>query len=355
MGIKSILFIFISIVLIVFAAVSCTEQTEELPETETPDIEDMDEIQLIAEVTIYYSAHSRGEGSVGWPQGMAINTKTNVIYVTTDDDKRISVIDGQNHSILSSSSINPPNMQAHGLAIDESNQKLYTCCEGYFGRVDLGSGEVEWEYYIGNSGPRWLAFNQKTGRLYAVDYENALLIVIEGEEILAKTSVGTDANADPRGVAVDQSKNLILVANYGNNSVSIVDGSTNSVIADIPVGSQPITIAINELNSLAYISCQEDKSIHIIDIEDRSVVNTISLSGEPQGIAVNPNTNHLFVSLHAEDTVEVYDTVSMQMIESIPVGDLPSTIRINTNTNRVYVFNQQIGLDQTVTVIQDVK
>jgi len=70
---------------------------------------------------------------------------------------------------------------------------------------------------------------------------------------------------------------------------------------------------------------------------------------------VNPNTNHLFVSLHAEDTVEVYDTVSMQMIESIPVGDLPSTIRINTNTNRVYVFNQQIGLDQTVTVIQDVK
>jgi len=353
MGIKSILFIFIFILLVVFAAVSCTKQTEKPPETETPDIEDIDQIQIITEVTIYYSSHSRGEASVGWPQGMAINTKTNILYITTDDNKRISVINLKDHSILSS--ISPPNMKAHGLAIDESLQKLYTCCEGYFGRVDLGSGEVEWEYYIGNSGPRWLAFNQNTGRLYAVDYENDLLITIKDEEILAKTSVGTDANADPRGVAIDQSKNLILVANYGNKSVSIVDGSTHSVIADIPVGLQPIAIAIDELNSMAYVSCQEDKTIHIIDIEDRSVVNTISLSDEPQGIAVNPNTNHLFVSLYDKDTVEVYDTVSMQMIESILVGDLPSTICVNTNTNRVYVFNQQIGTDQTVTVIQDVE
>lgn len=40
--------------------------------------------------------------------------------------------------------------------------------------------------------------------------------------------------------AIDTSKNLIYVTNVSDDTVSVIDGTTNTVIATVPVGDRPI-------------------------------------------------------------------------------------------------------------------
>ena len=54
-------------------------------------------------------------------------------------------------------------------------------------------------------------------------------------------AVGTLSNA----VAVNSVTNTIYVANAGDDTVSVVNGSTNTVVATVTVGDTPLGVAVN--------------------------------------------------------------------------------------------------------------
>ena len=48
---------------------------------------------------------------------------------------------------------------------------------------------------------------------------------------------------------------MVYVANYDSNTVSVIDGKTNQVIAsDITVGQNPVGIAVNPATNMVYVS-----------------------------------------------------------------------------------------------------
>ena len=52
---------------------------------------------------------------------------------------------------------------------------------------------------------------------------------------------------DPERLDVNEVTNRIYVPNSGSNTVSVIDGNTNTVIATVPVGSRPFAMAILEI------------------------------------------------------------------------------------------------------------
>ena len=48
--------------------------------------------------------------------------------------------------------------------------------------------------------------------------------------------------------------NRIYVCNYGDKTVSVLDGSTNTVLATVPVGDGPAGIAVNPATNRVYVS-----------------------------------------------------------------------------------------------------
>ena len=52
----------------------------------------------------------------------------------------------------------------------------------------------------------------------------------------------------------DQS--LVYVTNLGDNTVSVIDTATNTVVATIPVGNSPTLIALSPDNTRAYVANQ---------------------------------------------------------------------------------------------------
>jgi len=60
--------------------------------------------------------------------------------------------------------------------------------------------------------------------------------------------------ANPWAVSINPTTNIIYVTNSGNDSVSVIDGKTNSVIKNIIVGENPTGVAVNQKTNTVYVS-----------------------------------------------------------------------------------------------------
>ena len=58
----------------------------------------------------------------------------------------------------------------------------------------------------------------------------------------------------PVALAINPVTNIIYVANYGDNSISVIDGQTNKVIARYSLGFTPVALAINPVTSRIFIA-----------------------------------------------------------------------------------------------------
>ena len=85
--------------------------------------------------------------------------------------------------------------------------------------------------------------------------------------------------------------------------------SAQTVVATISVGDGPSGVAVNPDTDLVYVADQNDDTVSVIDGETNSVVATISVGSFPQGVAVNPDTNLVYVANSLDDTVSVIEGV----------------------------------------------
>ena len=125
----------------------------------------------------------------------------------------------------------------------------------------------------------------------------------------------------------------------------------DSVIATIPVGDLPVLIAFNPDNGDMYVANHDSDTVSVIDGQTNTVIGSpIPVGDDPFEIAFNPDNGDMYVTNHNSDTVSVIDGQTNTVIGSpIPVGDGPGGIAFNPDNGDMYVTND---LDDTVSVIQ---
>jgi YVTN family beta-propeller protein len=144
--------------------------------------------------------------------------------------------------------------------------------------------------------------------------------------------------------------NEMYVTTYMNDTVSVIDASTNAVIGNpIPVGLGPAGIAYNTKNNEMYVTNTAGDSVSAINASANTVIGKPILVGDtPLGIAYNTKTNEMYVTNTLNNTVSVINASTNTVIKSIPVGFSPAGIAYNTKNNEMYVIN---GWDNNTSVI----
>jgi YVTN family beta-propeller protein len=196
--------------------------------------------------------------------------------------------------------------------------------------------------------PRGIAVNPATNRVYVA---NGLaehvgtggsnsVSVIDGatETVLATIDVGDR----PAGVAVNSITNRTYVANSGSNTVSVIDGATNLVIATIAVGSQPTDVAVNAVTNRVYVGNVSSHNVSVLDAASDTVLATVPVGLNPLGVAVNAVTNRVYVANFGSDTVSVINGADNTELTTIPTQHWPSGVGVNATTNRIYVSSWDI-------------
>ena len=136
-----------------------------------------------------------------------------------------------------------------------------------------------------------------------------------------------------------------------SNSVSVIEIATNTVIATIPVGNNPIGVSVSPDGSRAYVTNRVTTggSVSVIETISNTVIATIDVGLSPTGLIVSPDGARVYVANAASDNISVIDAATNTVIATIPAGTGPYGILITPDGNYLYVTNS--GGANAVTVI----
>ncbi len=235
-------------------------------------------------------------------QVIALNPVTNTIYVSSidflpTDDANVTVIDGSTHSLAAT----------------------------------IVAGRADANYFESEG----LAVNPVTNKIYAINFPTGFTVIDGVTNSKATLSVGNS----PAGLAVNPLTNKIYVSNRLSNTVTAIDGASNSTTTIAGVSGQ---LAVNPATNKIYVSGQ---NLTVIDGATNSITTTISgVAGS--NLAVNPATNRIYVS---SQNLTVIDGATNSITATLS-GVTGSNLTVNPATNNIYVGTYVIdGATNTVT------
>lgn len=117
-----------------------------------------------------------------------------------------------------------------------------------------------------------------------------------------------------------------LVTNSNSSNVSVIDTTTQQVIATVGVGTQPLFSAVTPSGNKAYVTNFGSGTVSVINTQSDVVTTTITLGASPGGpafIAITPDGSKVYV--RNEETspslISVIDTTTDAIIATITVGN----------------------------------
>jgi len=269
---------------------------------------------------------------VNW---LAVNPKTNMVYVTIKDNPNISMINGiTNDRLKMISAGNDP----EGIAVNPNTNMVYVTnfVNNTVFMVNPSTKNNPNEITVGND-PDGVDVNPYTNIVYVANRNDNTISVINGStnNVVKNPSVDTI----PEGIAVNPNTNMVYVTDLQSNTTSVIDGSTNNVVKDLIVGHLPIGVAVNPYTNMVYVTNSKSNTTSVIDGSTDKVVKTITVGHYPNRIAVNPYTNMVYVTNSKSNTTSVIDGSTDKVVKTITVGHYPIGVAVNPKTNMVYVTN----------------
>jgi YVTN family beta-propeller protein len=167
--------------------------------------------------------------------------------VSDGDNSRVYVIDGASNQQINQFPVPSP----AGVAVNPKTNRIYVASVGAALFVFDGSNNSQIARVPMDSSTEQVATNFRLNRAYTTVDSNELGIVNGANQVVEK--VPTEAFA--HGVDVNLFNNKIYVANANSASVTIVDGKTNRVVQTLPIPANfPDGVTVNLVTGRTYIT-----------------------------------------------------------------------------------------------------
>ena len=133
--------------------------------------------------------------------------------------------------------------------------------------------------------------------------------------------------------------NRAFITNGGDNSVSVVDLATLTVVARVPAQANPDAITYDAARNAVYAFNHTGKSATVIDAKTNAVIATIPLSGTAETGQVDAALGRVYVNIEDTSRVDVIDAVTHKVIATWPVApaEEPTGMAIDAANHRLFV------------------
>jgi YVTN family beta-propeller protein len=256
------------------------------------------------------------------PIAIAVNTVTGRVYVANHDSGSVSVIDGKSDQVIATI---PVDKLPYALAVDERTDQVFVSSV-YSNELKIINGADNSVSSLKAISADAMLINTEAGVLYLMSYESSSLTVLNipkrtfntlpigqmhlwamarnpatgnlyvtriGHADLVKydekshMSTVIKTGNYPCAIALNRRTNKVYVVNYADETVTVIDGEGDRVLATLKVGDHPQAIAINESVDEAYVANVHGDSITVIDGSKNVVTRTVRAGKHPYGIVVN--------------------------------------------------------------------
>jgi YVTN family beta-propeller protein len=202
---------------------------------------------------------------------------------------------------------------------------------------------------VGNL-PHDIKYDPTNKNIYVVNTASSTVSVISGStnSVIATTLVGWV----PVWLVYVPSNNKIYVTNEGSNDTYVINAATDVVVSTTPLrtsysSTSPILLTYVSDNDALYVS-RHPQEVSVINAVTNADVHHMKVDGNPAGSAYNPTNHNIYVTKFSSNQVSVINTITNSVVANIPVGDFPTDIVYNPVNHNMYVTNQG---SNTVSVI----
>ncbi len=216
------------------------------------------------------------------PHQPVFDRARNLLYVTTELDHSITIIDPQSHKILGAIPTGQP--ESHMLAISHDGRRGYT--------ANVGPGTVSVLDLVGKKTITVIPISRETQRISISNDDRWVFTADQTKPQLAVIDTGTNKvkswvplPGTGYGTAPTPDSRFLLVAVPSANQVAVVDLASMKVIRNLDVPAGPQEILIRPDGKVAYVSCMSSGKIAAIDLSQWKVQSLIAAGKSPDGLA----------------------------------------------------------------------
>ena len=209
-------------------------------------------------------------------------------------------------------------------------------------------------------------------RIYVTNERSGDLSVIDSstQEVVATIPLGKR----PRGIHLSPDGQTIYVALSGSpiagpgvdedtlppadkdaDGIGVFDVKENKLLKVIHGGSDPEEFDLNKEGTLLYISNEDVSGASILDIAAGKVTDSFKVGEEPEGVTTSPDGKLVYVTSENEGTIAVIDTASKKLIATFEVGHRPRDTAFLPDGSKAYVTLENDGALAVVDAVKHTK
>jgi len=277
------------------------------------------------------------------PDFVAVNSVTNRIYVSNSGDGTVSVVDGATNTVIATITVGG---QPLGIAVNPGTNMVYVALfAGLDSKVDVIDGRSNTvTQTIDVPGATYLHVNPSTNLIYCSDSDNTVRVIHGTTNSVIATVAFTNVVED---LAIDVKRNLTYVA-VGTvpPSVAVIDGSSLQVSNTFSISDAQFVpgLAVDSSMNLIYASDSLRMKVFVIDGASGTVASTIDLpAADPKYVTLgvrhqiwvaDPGANQVFII-----NGNTQSLVGTQFIKGGPWG-----LAVNLRTGSVYIPSSLLKL-----------
>jgi YVTN family beta-propeller protein len=216
------------------------------------------------------------------PHPPVFGPKDGLLYVTTELDQSVTIIDPKTLKIVSSIPTGQP--ESHMLALSHDGRRGYT--------ANVGPGTVSVLDMNARKTLKIIPISPNTQRIsispddrwvFTADQTKPRMAVIDTTTNDVKTWIAMDGVG--YGSAVTPDGRWLLVAIADMNKVAVIDLKAMKVAQNVDVAAYPQAIVVSPDGKSAYVSCMHADKVAVIDVATWKVSGMIATGKSTDGLA----------------------------------------------------------------------
>ena len=277
------------------------------------------------------------------PVSVAVDAARGKAYVADADDCTVTVVDARSGARLSTIAVGG---RPYCLALDAAHGRCFLtftegdavavidCASDSFRRLKVGSSDL-------------VTVNQRRGTADLLGYGTALRIVDAAALGSRDLAIGSHAWA----LAENDASGSTYACLIEDATVVEVDREAKGVRA-MRVGAIPCAVAVDRIADRLVVANYGADSVTVLDEKSGAAVATVAVGRRPDAVALDVEGRRILVANRLDATVSVVDAVGLRVVATLPAGRNPCGLVVVAGTHRLYVENDDAGAPSTVIDLQ---
>ncbi len=143
----------------------------------------------------------------------------------------------------------------------------------------------------------------------------------------------------PKFVTLTPDESQLLVTNWCDFDLSVIDTETGEEEMRVPLSAQPRGIAAMPDNETVCVTAMYANELWEVDLESGEGEVIYSEAEFPRHLVLSPESDVLYVTFAWSDLLVAFDTETNEVIDSVSTGREPRTMDISADGTALYVVN----------------